>query len=61
MIVFISLLDFIFFLFWPYLQYMDVPRPGTESEPQLRQHSILNPLCQAGDQTCAATETMWDP
>ena len=38
--------------------FMDVPGPGIESElelrpmPQLQQCWILNPLCQARDQTC---------
>ena len=43
---------------------MEVPRPGTESQPQrrpspqLQQHQILNPLHQAGNQT---PTTMLDP
>ena len=50
---------------------MEVPRPGIESELQLRPapwlHQILNPLNQAGDQTYASAatqatvETMLDP
>ena len=45
---------------------MDVPRAGTESEPQLqptpqlRPHQILSPLSQAGDRTGASTETADD-
>ena len=27
---------------------MEVPRPGIESEPQLLQCQILNPLCHSG-------------
>ena len=40
---------------------MEVPRPGMKSElhlrpmPQLQQCQFLNPLCQAKDQTQAAT------
>ena len=42
---------------------MEVPRPGIESEPELRlvlqlqQHQILNPLRLARDQSGASTET----
>ena len=49
-----------FFLFQ---QHMEVPRPGVKSKPhlqptpQLWQHWILNPPCQAGDQTSKATKT----
>ena len=47
------------YFFWggPHPQHMDVPGPGVKPEPQLRptpelwQHQILHPLCQAGDQT----------
>ena len=42
--------SFLFFFFlhpW----HMEVPRPGIESEPQLQQHWILNPLSQEGGQT----------
>ena len=43
-------------VFWPCLQHMQVPGPGTESEPQLcptpqlQQCWILNPLRGARDQ-----------
>ena len=30
------------FLFWPHLQHTEVSGPGMESQPQLRQHQILN-------------------
>ena len=46
---------------------MEFPRPGIESEPQLRlrpqwwQCQILNPVWGAGDQICAATDTRSDP
>jgi len=56
-----------FFIFQPFPQHMEVPGPRIESElqlqrtPQLQQHWILNPLCQAGDPTCTATETTPDP
>ena len=33
---------------------MEVPRSGIESELQLQQCQILNPLWQAGDQTCTS-------
>ena len=55
------------FLSWLHPQHMEIPGPGTESEPhlqpmpQLQQHRILNPLCQARDQTCANSETTQDP
>ena len=58
---------FCFLFFQPPLWHMEVPRPGSEPEPQLRplpqlwQHWILNPLCQAGDQTYDTTGTMPDP
>ena len=49
------------------VQYMEAPKPGIESEPQLQptlqlwQHQILfGPLHQAGDQTLAFTATL-DP
>ena len=53
-----------FFFFNAAPWHMEVLRPGTKSEPplglmpQLQQQWILNPLHQAGDQTCAATDTM---
>jgi len=53
----------IFFFLWPNPWCVEVPGPGTESEPQLRptpqlqQHQILNRLPQAEDQTCASTAT----
>ena len=56
---------FFFFLFWLPPGHMEVPGPGIESKselrprPQLQQHQILNPLCWAGDQTSASTETSW--
>ena len=43
-------LQSLFFL-WPHLCHMEIPRPGIESEPQLRStpyqqpHQIFNPLC----------------
>ena len=46
-----------FFLFWPHPQHLEVHRPGIESElqlwpmTQLQQCQILNPSCQARDQT----------
>ena len=53
-----------FFFFFLNQQYMEVLRPGIESEPQLLQTMqqlqqcwILNPLCWARDQTCASAET----
>ena len=56
-----------FFLFWLYLQHMEVPGPGTESKPQpqhmpqLWQCCILNPLHQAWDWTQATSEVVLDP
>ena len=47
----------IFCFLWLYPQHMGIPRPRTESEPQLRptpqlqQCQILNPLCLTGDWT----------
>ena len=49
---------FLFQLLCP--QHMEVPRPGTESEPQLQQLQILNLLCPAGDWTWAVAETTVD-
>ena len=43
------ILDFVFFFFLPSSWHVEVPRPGTEPEPQLQlalqlwQHQILNP------------------
>ena len=46
---------------------MEVPRPRIGSKPQpqpvsvtaaTQSHQILNPLCQARDQTCATAETL---
>ena len=54
---------FFFFLFQPHPWHMEVPGPGTESEPhlppipQLWQCQILNPLFWAGDWTGNSTET----
>ena len=42
---------------WPHSWHMEVPGLGIESKPQLQQCQILNPLCRAGDQTCATTAT----
>lgn len=53
------LLLFIYF-FWWHPWHMEVPQPGTESEPQLQKGGILNPLHQAGAWTWATTETMLD-
>ena len=36
---------------------MEVPRPESESKPEPQQRQSLNPLCQAGNQTSASTET----
>ena len=36
---------------------MGVPGPGVESEPQLQQRPILNPLHWAGDGTCTSAVT----
>ena len=53
---------FLFFL-WPHLQHVEVPGPGTESEPQPHLcHNVsnarsFNPLYQAGDQTTASIAT----
>ena len=44
------------FLFWPYPQH-EVPRPGAESELQLRPMLSFNPLHRAGDQTHAYAMT----
>ena len=53
-----SLLMFFFSLFfWPHPQHMEVPRSGTESEPQLRQCWIFNTLCRAGVRTWASATT----
>ena len=48
---------FSLFFLWPHPQHVEVPGPETESEPQLWQCWILNPLCLAGDgaPTSAAT------
>ena len=49
--------------FWPPLQHMKVPRPGTNTKlklqpmPQLQQRQILNPLLQARDHSGASTDT----
>ena len=37
-------------------ELVEVPRPRIKSEPQLQQNWILTPLCQARDQTHAASE-----
>ena len=55
-------LFFLLFFFWLPLWHMEVPGPGTESEPELQpmlqlwQSQILNPRHQAGDQTGIPTE-----
>ena len=47
----------------PYPWYKEVPRPGSESKPQLKpkpqlqQHWIFNPSSQARDQTLASSAT----
>ena len=46
----------IFFFFLVHPQHMEVPGPRTESEPQLQQCWILNPLHWARDQSGNATE-----
>ena len=54
----------IFFLFRPHPWHMEVPRPSTESKPelqpmsQLQQCQILNPLCWTGDQTSASRDKL---
>ena len=50
-------LSLLFLILWPHLRHMEAPGSGTELEPQLWQCQILNPLCQAGDQTCASVAT----
>ena len=40
-----------FFPFWPCLQHVEAPGPGTEATPQQRQCWILNPLCHQGTPT----------
>ena len=50
---------FLFSHFWPSPRCMAVPGPGIESEPQLRQPWILNPLHWARDRTDISTETSW--
>ena len=53
----------LFFFFWPHPRHIEVPRPGTKSEPQLGptpqlwQHWILNPLRQARDGTYTSAAT----
>ena len=65
-----------FFFFWPYLQHMEVPRPGNKSEPQLRpmlQFKLcwiqFNPLHHSGNSSCCyfevthlspPTKTFWE-
>ena len=49
-------LDLFIFL-WLQPWHMEVSGPGTESEPQLQQRSIPNPLSQAGDRTLASPAT----
>ena len=45
-------------LFQLHLQRMEVPEPGiVQSEPQLQQCQILNPLLQAGNWTCTSAAT----
>ena len=38
---------------------MEVPKPGTESKPQLQKHLILNPLYRTWDLTGTSQETSW--
>ena len=63
----VSIVVYIFFLFQPCQRHMEVPRPEIKSKPQLGptpqlwQCQILNPLCQAEDQTHASSETKPDP
>ena len=46
---------------------MEIPGPEIKSEPQLQpmpqlwHHQFLNPLCQAGNGTLPAAETMSGP
>ena len=47
-----SLTSFFFFLFCPYLQHMEVPRSGTESEPSL---DLDYSRSNARSLTCCAT------
>ena len=44
------------FFFWLHPQHMAVPKPGIESELQLRQFRILYPLGWARVWTCAITK-----
>ena len=44
LVIFIEYLIFFFLIFWPYLQHMEVPWPGTESEPQLQTMPELQQL-----------------
>ena len=58
-----SLSLFLFFFFFFFWLNMEVPQPWIESKlqlwamPQLLQHQIFNPLCQARDQTWASAVT----
>ena len=48
-----------FLILWLHPRHTEVPRPGTESKPQLYlwQSQICNPLCWAGDETCTSAVT----
>ena len=48
---------FFYFFKWMYLNHMKVPQSRTESELQLQQCRIFNPLPWAGDQICAFVVT----
>ena len=51
-------LFYLSFLFRPHSRHMEVPGPGIKSKAQLWQYWILNPLCQARDQTQAARDNV---
>ena len=46
-------LSFLIYFVWLHLQHVEVPRPGTESEPQLQQCRILQPTASGqGSHPC---------
>ena len=47
--IFFSKNVFFIFIFWPYLQRIQVPGPGIKPMPPQRQCWVLNPLCHSGD------------
>ena len=44
----------LFFFSWLHPQHMEVPKPGTESEPQLQQHQARNQTCTSAVTHAAA-------